>query len=146
MSRLRHKVILDLVRAGEIASQDDLMRGLKARDIAVSQSTLSRDIQELRLAKAGGVYTVVEGEASTPHSEGSSERIIREFMIDIDVAQNIVVVKTGPGHASTVSQALDEAGWPEWVGSIAGENTVFVAARSARDGKKLELRLRELLK
>ena len=53
---------------------------------------------------------------------------------------------TGPGHASTVSQALDEAGWPEWVGSIAGENTVFVAARSARDGKKLELRLRELLK
>ena len=121
------------------------MRGLKARDIAVSQSTLSRDIQELRLAKAGGVYTVVEGEASTPHSEGSSERIMREFMIDIDVAQNIVVVKTGPGHASTVSQALDEAGWPEWVGSIAGENTVFVVARSGKDAKKLEQRLSRLL-
>ena len=94
MKRLRHNAILELIRSAEITSQEDLMRGLKARDIAVSQSTLSRDIQELRLAKAGGVYTVVEGEASTPHSEGSSERIIREFMIDIDVAQNIVVVKT----------------------------------------------------
>src|SRR5579862_3420959 len=121
------------------------MRGLKARDIEVSQSTLSRDIQELRLAKAGGIYTVVDAESAMPHSEGSLARIIREFMIDIDVAQNIVVVKTGSGHASTVSQALDEAGWPEWVGSIAGDNTVFAVARSSKDAKKLEERLRKLL-
>ena len=121
------------------------MRGLKARNIAVSQSTLSRDIQELGLAKAGGFYTVVDGEPAVLHSEGSLARIIREFMIDIDIAQNIVVVKTGPGHASTVSQALDEAGWPEWVGSIAGENTVFAVARSSKDAKKLEERLRKLL-
>lgn len=121
------------------------MRGLKSRNIAVSQSTLSRDIQELRLAKAGGHYTVVDADASVQHSEGSSNRIISEFMVDIDVAQNIVVVKTGSGHASTVSQALDEAGWPEWVGSIAGDNTVFVVARSSRDAKKLEQRLRRLL-
>jgi transcriptional regulator of arginine metabolism len=145
MKRLRHNTILELVRSGEITSQEDLMRGLKARDIAVSQSTLSRDIQELGLAKAGGVYTVVDAENPVQHSEGSSERIIREFMVDIDVAQNIVVVKTGPGHASTVSQALDEAGWPEWVGSIAGENTVFVLARSVKHAKKLEQRLKRLL-
>ena len=62
MKRLRHKAILDLVKNGAIESQDDLMLGLKARQIEVSQSTLSRDIQELRLAKAGGVYVVVEGE------------------------------------------------------------------------------------
>ena len=121
------------------------MRGLRARNITVSQSTLSRDIQELRLAKAGGVYTVVDAEHAVQHSEESLTRIIRDFMVDIDVAQNIVVVKTGPGHASTVSQALDEAGWPEWVGSIAGENTVFAVARSAKDAKKLEGRLRKLL-
>ncbi len=121
------------------------MRGLKARDISVSQSTLSRDIQELRIAKAGGVYTVVDSEPVVQHSEGSLARIIREFMIDVGVAQNILVVKTGPGHASTVSQALDEAGWPEWVGSIAGENTIFAVARSAKDAKKLEGRLRKLL-
>lgn len=145
MKRHRHNAILDLVRSGEIASQDDLMRGLKARNIAVSQSTLSRDIQELGLAKAGGIYTVVEGEPAVPHSEGSLARIIRDFMVDTDVAQNIVVVKTGPGHASTVSQALDEAGWPEWVGSIAGDNTIFAVTRSSKDAKKLEERLRQLL-
>jgi transcriptional regulator of arginine metabolism len=145
VKRLRHNAILELVRSGEIASQEDLMRGLKSRNIDVSQSTLSRDIQELRLAKAGGHYTVVDSETAIQHSEGSLNRIMSEFMVDIDVAQNIVVVKTGPGHASTVSQALDEAGWPEWVGSIAGENTVFVVARSSRDAKKLEQRLRRLL-
>jgi transcriptional regulator of arginine metabolism len=144
MKRQRHNAILDLVRSEEIASQEDLMRGLKARHIDVSQSTLSRDIQELRLAKTGGVYTVVELEPGKPSDE-SIRRIIREFLIDIDVAQNIVVVKTGPGHASTVSQALDEAGWPEAIGTIAGENTVFIAVRSEKDGKKLEHRIRELL-
>ena len=56
MKRQRHNAIIDLVRTGEIASQEDLMQGLKARNIDVSQSTLSRDIQELGLAKAGGVY------------------------------------------------------------------------------------------
>src|SRR5437016_751001 len=145
VKRQRHNAILELVRSGEITSQDDLMRGLKSRDIAVSQSTLSRDIQELRLAKAGGHYTVVDSESAVQHSEGSLNRIMSEFMVDIDVAQNIVVVKTGSGHASTVSQALDEAGWPEWVGSIAGDNTVLVVARSSKDAKKLEQRLRRLM-
>src|SRR5215471_5022166 len=146
MKRLRHNAILELVRSGEIASQEDLMLGLKERQIDVSQSTLSRDIQELGLAKAGGVYAVVEGEPQVrPQADESWRRILREFLIDVAVAQNIVVVKTGPGHASTVSQALDETGWPEAIGTIAGENTVFIAVRSERDGKKLERRIRELL-
>ncbi|HEY2382096.1 MAG TPA: ArgR family transcriptional regulator [Terriglobia bacterium] len=146
MKRQRHKAILDLVRSGEIASQDDLMHGLKSRHINVSQSTLSRDIQELRLAKAGGVYAVVDADpAAMPAAEDSWRRIIREFLIDVAAAQNIVVVKTGAGHASTVSQALDETGWPEAIGTIAGENTVFIAVRSAKDARKLEHRIRELL-
>lgn len=121
------------------------MRGLKNRKIDVSQSTLSRDIQELRLAKTGGIYTIVEAESTAKPSEDSLLRIVREFMVDVDVAQNIVVVKTGPGHASTVSQALDDAGWPESIGSIAGENTVFLVARSQQDGRKIAGRLRQLM-
>jgi transcriptional regulator of arginine metabolism len=146
MKRLRQKAILDVVRSGNVTSQEDLLEGLRARNIEVSQSTLSRDIQELRLAKSGGVYTIVDKEtvAARP-SEESLLRIMREFLLEIDVAQNLVVLKTGPGNASTVSQALDDAAWPECVGSIAGENTVFVAARSARDGQKLARRLRDLL-
>ena len=145
MNRLRHKVILELVRDHQIASQEDLIRSLKARGIEVSQSTLSRDIQELRLAKTGGHYTVMEEAEPAKPSQESLRRILREFVEGIDVALNIVVVRTGPGHASTVSQALDDAGWPESIGSIAGENTIFVAVRSPRDGKKLERRLREFL-
>jgi len=145
MKRRRHNAILEIIRSGEISSQEELMRGLEARHIDVSQSTLSRDIQELRLAKTGGMYTVVDSDQASKPSEESARRIIREFLVDVDVAQNIVVVKTGPGHASTVSQAIDETGWPEAIGSIAGENTVFIAVRSERDGRKLERRIRELL-
>jgi len=145
MKRLRHKAILDVIRSGEISSQEELMQGLKSRQIEVSQSTLSRDIQELRLAKTGGVYTVVDSEAATKPSDESIRRIIREFLVDVAVAQNIVVVKTGPGHASTVSQAIDETAWPEAIGTIAGENTVFIAVRSEKEGRKLERRIRELL-
>src|SRR5262245_48421251 len=128
MKRLRHNAILDIIRSQEIASQEELMRGLKARHIEVSQSTLSRDIQELRLAKTGGMYTVVDSEPAGRPADESFRRIIREFLVDIAIAKNIVVVKTGPGHASTVSQALDEAAWPEAIGSLAGDNTVFIAA------------------
>jgi transcriptional regulator of arginine metabolism len=142
--RRRHKIILDLIREREISSQEELMRGLKSRNIEVSQSTLSRDIQELKLAKTGGIYTVVDTEPMKPSDE-SVRRIFRESVEGLDVALNIVVVKTGAGRASIVADALDDLGWSECVGSIAGENTVFVAARSPRDGKKLEHRLRELL-
>ena len=144
MKRLRHKAILDLVRTGNIASQEELLEGLLQREIEVSQSTLSRDIQELRLAKSAGVYTVVEHEATKAPTE-SLRRIVREFLEGIEVAATIVVLKTGPANASTLSQAIDDAGWPEAVGSIAGENTVFLVVRSVKDARKLERRLRELL-
>ena len=145
MKRLRHNAILDIVRSGGVTSQEELIHGLKARHIEVSQSTLSRDIQELRLAKTGGEYTVVDSEPPAKPSDDSLRRIIREFLVDVAVASNIVVVKTGPGHASTVSQAIDEAGCPEAVGSIAGENTVFIATRSEKEGRRLERRIRGLL-
>src|SRR5439155_9807853 len=91
MKRLRYNAILDIIRSGKITSQEELMRGLKARDIEVSQSTLSRDIQELRLAKTGGMYTVVESEsAASKASDESLRRILREFLVDVAVAQNIV--------------------------------------------------------
>jgi transcriptional regulator of arginine metabolism len=110
---------LDLVRNREIASQEELLEKLLARKIDVSQSTLSRDIQELRLAKTGGVYAVV-GTDTAPGSDDSVRHILREFLNEVAVAQNIVVLKTGVANASTVSLAIDNAGWPEVVGSLAG--------------------------
>src|ERR1043165_8981108 len=105
MKNLRHKAILDLVRGRAIASQEELLENLQARNIEVSQSTLSRDIQELRLAKAGGVYAV-SGQEQPRGSDETVRRILREFLMDAAIAQNMVVLKTGPGNASVVSQAI----------------------------------------
>jgi transcriptional regulator of arginine metabolism len=145
MKKARQKAIVDLIRGQEITSQEQLLEELLARKIDVSQSTLSRDIQELGLAKSGGVYTVM---GSEPHrsSDETIRRTIREFLSDVAVAQNIVVLKTGPGHASTVSRAVDEAGWQEIVGSLAGDDTIFLAARTVKESRQVADRLRDILK
>ena len=146
MKKVRQKAILDLVRGKEIASQEELLAGLHERNIDVSQSTLSRDIQELGLAKSGGVYTVF-GIEPPRSSDETIRRTLREFLTeDPAVAQNIVVLKTGPGHASTVSRAVDETGWTEIVGSLAGDDTVFIAVGSPKDSRRLADRIREFLK
>ena len=145
MKKIRQKAILDLVRSREIASQEELLENLLARKIDVSQSTLSRDIQELGLAKTGGVYAVMGAEAA-PASDDSVRRILREFLHEVALAQNIVVLKTGPAHASTVSRAIDNAGWPEVVGSIAGDDTVFVLVRTTKESQELRRRVMEFLK
>ena len=145
MKKIRQKAILDLVRSQEVASQEELLEGLLARKIEVSQSTLSRDIQELGLAKTGGVYTVM-GSEPPRSSDETIRRTIREFLTDVALAQNIVVLKSGPGHASTLSRAVDEAGWEEVVGSLAGDDTVFVAVRSEKESRRVAERIREYLK
>jgi transcriptional regulator of arginine metabolism len=145
MKKVRQKAILELIRNGEVASQEQLLEGLLARKIEVSQSTLSRDIQELGLAKSAGVYTVMGTE---PHrsTDEMIRRTIREFLTDIAIAQNIVVLKTGPGNASTVSRAIDETGWGEIVGSLAGDDTIFLAVRSVKESRQVADRIREYLK
>jgi transcriptional regulator of arginine metabolism len=144
MKKIRQKAILDLVRSREISSQEELLENLLARKIDVSQSTLSRDIQELRLAKTGGMYTVMDSE-DAPASDDSTRRILREFLREVAIAQNIVVLKSGPAHASTVSLAIDNAGWPEVVGCIAGDDTVFVLARTTKESQDLRRRILEIL-
>jgi transcriptional regulator of arginine metabolism len=145
MKKIRQKTILELVRNQQIASQEELMESLQARNIEVSQSTLSRDIQELRLAKTGGVYAVM-GQDASPSSEDSVRRILREFVTDVAVAQNLVVLKTGPGNASAVTQAIDRQAWPEIVGSIAGDDTIFIAAATGKQSRELADRVLHLLK
>jgi transcriptional regulator of arginine metabolism len=144
MKKIRQNAILDLVRNRKISSQEELLEKLLAQRIDVSQSTLSRDIQELRLAKTGGVYAVMGADAA-PTSDDSVRRILREFLNEVEVAQNIVVLKTGIANASTVSLAIDNAGWPEVVGSLAGDDTVFVAARTSKESRVLKRRIMKFL-
>lgn len=146
MKKIRQKAILDLVRSKEIASQEELLEGLLAKKIDVSQSTLSRDIQELGLAKTGGIYTVMGAEQPRPASDDVVRSTIRQYLTDVAVAQNLVVLKTGPSHAMTLSRAMDEAGWEEVVGSVAGDDTIFVATHDVKASKRVADRIREYLK
>jgi transcriptional regulator of arginine metabolism len=99
----------------------------------------------LGLAKSAGVYTVMGAEPQRSTDE-MIRRTIREFLTDVAIAQNIVVLKTGPGNASTVSRAIDEAGWSEIVGSLAGDDTIFLAVRSSKESRQVADRLQEYLK
>jgi len=120
---LRQGQILKLIRSHQVHTQEDLARLLRAVGIEATQVTLSRDIRELRLVKAPEGYREM-GRESGPHFE----LLAGEFLQDVRCAQNLVVLKTAPGHASSVAVALDNEEWPEVVGTIAGDDTILVIA------------------
>lgn len=126
----RQKQILNLIRSRSIYTQDELARELKATGLEATQVTLSRDLRELGLVKTPEGYRQLSEGAPSLH-----------FIQDVRIAQNQVVVKTAPGHASSVAVDLDEEQWPELVGTIAGDDTILLvcadsgAAQSVR--KKL---------
>lgn len=143
--RLRQNTILQIVGALEIDSQERLAEELRTRGIEVSQSTLSRDIQELGLAKAGSVYIAGIGETQKS-SDHTLRLVLREFVTGIDAVQFFLVLKTTTGSASTVSEALDDRGWEEIAGTVAGDNTILVLCRSGDGVHRVRARIEEFLR
>ncbi len=135
--------ILELISTQPIATQEDLAAALKAEGWDVTQSSVSRDIAALGLIKAKGIYrkpTRVAREAENPDVER-----IREGVLMVDNAgDHLVVIHTPPGEANRVAVALDRLSWDEIVGTIAGDDTIFIAVRTSLAGKKLVERIREL--
>ncbi len=120
----RHGQILKLIRGKAISTQEELAAELKKVGVTTTQVTLSRDMRELGLVKTPDGYRQI-----TPHSNGPDlSTIIAEFLQDVRIAQNLLVLKTQPGHASTLATALDHEEWDEVVGTIAGDDTVLVIA------------------
>lgn len=120
----RQGQILKLIRAKTIHTQEDLASELKdGAGIRTTQVTLSRDMRELGLVKTADGYREV-GQA-TGHDFAT---IAAEFLWDVRSAQNLVVLRTSPGHANSVAIALDQEEWPEVVGTVAGDDTVLVIA------------------
>lgn len=143
---MRQATILDIVRTRTVASQHRLARELRRAGIQVSQGTLSRDLKDLGLVKSRSGYRLVSGESiGAPSAETHIRRIAREFMLSTAVSGSLLVVKTPPGCANTVAEALDGSGWRELVGTLAGDNTVLCVARSPREGRRAHERLRRLL-
>jgi transcriptional regulator of arginine metabolism len=138
----RQGQILKLIRSSHPHTQEDLAKALRAIGIPATQVTLSRDIRELGLVKTSDGYT-----QGVPESGGLDViTLAREFVQDIRVAQNLLVLKTPAGHANSVAVALDNADWPEVTGTIAGDDTVLVVAPDAKTAEALRDRFLEVLK
>ena len=120
----RQGQILNLIRTKNISTQDELAHELKKLGVPATQVTLSRDIRDLRLAKTAEGYRQIAPAAAGPHLP----TLAAEFLLDVRVAQNQVVLKTSPGHANSVAVALDDEEWPEVVGTLAGDDTILVIA------------------
>ena len=120
----RHGQILKLIRERPVHTQEDLAAELKKLGIAATQVTLSRDVRELGLAKTADGYREMAEEEAGPQFR----LLAAEFLQDIRTAQNLVVLRTAPGHANSVAVALDGEAWPEVVGTIAGDDTILVVA------------------
>ena len=118
----RQGQILKLIRSKPISTQDELAHELKKQGITATQVTLSRDMRELGLAKTPEGYRQIGEQEAGP----TLATLAAEFVRDVRLAQNLVVLKTSPGHANSVAVALDDQEWPEVVGTLAGDDTILL--------------------
>ena len=140
----RHQRILDIVRSKPIQTQEDLSAELAREGLSVTQATISRDIKELRLIKApvgdGSYRYTVPVDRNIDDINRRIERVFREAVISVEDSDNIVVIKTLEGAAQAVGAIVDDLDWPEVVGSLAGDDTIFVVVKPAE--KALEIMAR----
>ena len=133
MKSVRHNLILEIIENKDIETQEELAEELKRRNVKVTQATVSRDIKELRLLKVlaeGGRYKYATVERA---EKGMSDRFIRilsESILSVESAGNLIVIKTITATANAGCEAIDSKKWPEVLGTIAGDNTILIIARS----------------
>jgi transcriptional regulator of arginine metabolism len=146
MKTRRHGAILRLVRTKRVQSQEQLRALLEAEGIEITQATLSRDLHELRLLKvteADGTVRYApppEGEVLHP----SLEQLLPALLVSVDGVGNQLVLHTPAGSANAVGSAIDAQEWKEVVGTIAGDDTILVIARSEKARRTLAARLQQL--
>ncbi len=137
----RQGQILKLIRTRKISTQDELAQELRNQGIAATQVTLSRDIRDMRLVKTREGYKEM-----APEETGLQFSLLAaEFLQDVLRAQNLVVLKTMPGHANSVAVALDREQWPEVLGTIAGDDTILVIAPDAATAAVVREKMLEIL-
>lgn len=148
MKSKRHVKILELIQKNDIETQEELLDYLKGEGYRVTQATVSRDIRELKLTKVavrnGRQKYAVLAENTNDMLEKYT-RIFQNGFVSMDMAQNILVVKTVPGMAMAVAAALDSMDCHEIVGSIAGDDTIMCAVRTVEDTVTLMERLRKIV-
>jgi transcriptional regulator of arginine metabolism len=142
---LRQRAILELIKHGPVANQEDLQRALRKQGIKVGQATLSRDIRDLGLSKTATGYSLFSGDGAPGPALPPVSRLVREFVLEVRAAQNLLVIKTIVGSAQPVAAALDDEDWPEAVGTVAGDDTILIVCPGNKDASKLAARIEEML-
>lgn len=138
----RRGAIARLLRDGVVKKQEDLVRLLKKEGHEVTQSSISRDLRDLGVLKASGRYVMPpEEEARANGNFGALSQFFRDLR---PAGPSITVVKTTIGAAQSVAVAIDKAAWPEVVGTISGDDTIFIATRDAQAQGELIRRLRAI--
>ncbi len=134
MKTQRHRAILEIVENNAIETQEELAGILCAQGYAVTQATVSRDIKELRLLKVltdQGAYRYAVAEKAEQGLAERLRRVFAETVLSIDIAANLLVIKTLPGSAHVAAELVDTMRWKETVGTLAGDNTILVIVRDA---------------
>jgi transcriptional regulator of arginine metabolism len=145
--RYRQGQILKLLAGKAVASQDELRRQLGHLGMRVTQATLSRDLRELRLVKtAEGYRPLSAATAEDAASQNTLARALKEFLLDIRPAQNMLVLKTPPGGAQPLAAAVDAERWKEIAGTLAGDDTVLLITPSRSARAAIQKRVEELLR
>lgn len=144
--RYRQGQILKLVSSGAIASQNELRRCLAHLKMRVTQATLSRDLHELRLVKTPGGYKSVHAVAEESAPVHPLTRALKEFLLDLRPAENLLVLKTPPGGAQPLAAALDAEKFAEVAGTIAGDDTILIVAPKRRAREVLQKKLEALVR
>jgi len=142
---LRHHRILQLAGREPLLTQEDMVRRLAREGMRITQATLSRDIKELGLVKTAEGYSVPAQPGDGPAHGHPLGRMLREFVVEVREAQNLLVIKTTPGSAQPVAAALDAESWPELLGTLGGDDTILAVSSDRKNCRVLGKRIRELM-
>ncbi len=142
----RQKAVADLIRDHALGSQEEVASRLARLGYEVTQATVSRDLEQLgalKIRRDGRVSYALPAQLSADApAQSRLASVLRDWVRSIDVAATMVVLKTPPGSAHLVGVALDESALPEIVGTICGDDTIFIACRSASDAQVLAEKLK----
>ena len=149
MKTRRHSKILELIQKHDIETQEELLGLLKNDGFDVTQATVSRDIKEMHLIKVLAEDGVYRYAMIDKNDQGVGDRLIRmlsDSVVDINSANNLIVIKTLSGSAHVAAEAVDSLRWPEVLGTIAGDNTILVIVRSNEEVDAVIRRFKNIVK
>ena len=149
MKAKRQALIREIVESQSIQTQEELAEALRVHGMVVTQATVSRDIKEMHLIKVLAEDGVYRYAMIDKNDQGVGDKLIRmlsDSVVDINSANNLIVIKTLSGSAHVAAEAVDSLHWPEVLGTLAGDNTVLLIIRSNEETITVTSRIREMMK